>query len=109
MNDRPRGRRVRQSLGALEEQISVVIAKLDQVMKRQQALDELIRDLHTDSWNLKTRLHADSWAAHDKRALSSAEAVALSLKPEILAMRDEVIAIIGEKAVEVFREASDAE
>ncbi len=102
-----RRRRLRHTLRAVEDQLTVLSSRLEIVMAKQQALDALVRELHTDSWNLKTRMHSDMWAAQEKRALSLAEAVVLSVQPEIRAMRDELIALVGEKAVEVFREVSD--
>lgn len=120
--------RSRRDLETLAARIDEISQHLNAVSRKISDLDSLTRTLHTDSWNaaglraeansnelklrfeslenLVRRNHTDNWEADEKRALSLADVVLLSLSPQLEAMRREVIALIGEKAVEVFREVS---
>lgn len=80
-------------------------------------LQQLIRQLNDDAsaalaerfghlHRLIEQNHADNWDADERRALSLADVVLLSMTPRIDSMRQELIALVGEKAVEVFRERS---
>ncbi len=59
---------------------------------------------HDDLRSLISQNQADNWAADEKRALSLADVVLLSLDPAIEKMKQEILILVGEKAVEVFRE-----
>lgn len=112
----------------IHERVSALGANLNNVQRRLDAIDQLIRDLHTDSWNanalrseavqveirrnsdrlhqLISQNHSDMWEADEKRALSLADVVLISMVPQIDAIKRDLTALIGEKAVEVFREVS---
>jgi hypothetical protein len=81
-------------------------AASNELKLRFESLDQLIRSLDHSQIELIRQNHADIWEADEKRALSLADVVLLSLSPQLEAMRREVIALIGEKAVEVFHEVS---
>jgi hypothetical protein len=112
-----RRRRTEAQLTELRRHTSDLSAALGVIQRRLEALDNLIRDLHTDSWNanalrteaiqkLITQNHADTWDADEKRALSLADVVLISIAPQIESLKRDLIALVGEKAVEVFREVS---
>lgn len=135
MTWRPRRRQVEHQLSDIQTRIEALGLSVSSVQRRLETLDNLIRDLHTDSWNanaLRTeRLqdeirnsanltrelsdglirrvmqnHADTWEADEKRALSLADVVLISIAPQIDAIKRDLIALVGEKAVEVFHEVS---
>jgi hypothetical protein len=68
---------------------------------------KMARAHHEDLRTLAAQNHADAWNADELRAQSLAEVVLLSISPRIEAMKREVLALVGEKAVEVFRAQSN--
>ena len=112
-----RRRRAETQLSEIRDRVSELTSALAAIQRRLEALDNLVRDLHTDSWNanaLRTesvvelikKNHADTWNADEKRALGLADVVLISLSSQVESIRQDLIALIGEKAVEVFREVS---
>ena len=103
------GRRRRvtnEKLDALADRLTDLERRVGGIRADLQSLDQLLRQLHTDSWNLAQQQHADMWAAQETRALNFAENVVLSMQPQLDSIRRELLALVGEKAVEVFREVS---
>jgi hypothetical protein len=68
---------------------------------------KVARAHHEDLRTLAAQNHADAWNADELRAQSLAEVVLLSIYPRIEAMKQEILALVGEKAVEVFRAQSN--
>lgn len=64
---------------------------------------------HASLVALVSQNHADMWDADERRALSLADVVVLSMTPRIEAMKQDLLALVGEKAVEVFREQSNGQ
>jgi hypothetical protein len=124
----PRSRRIDRQFSELSKSLGEISGSVSVIVRRVEALDALVRDLHTDAWNanalrteainseiagrtdrlhaLITQNHADTWEADEKRALGLADVVLLSIAPQIEAIKRELIALVGEKAVEVFHEES---
>lgn len=69
----------------------------------------LVSQNHKDLVGLVSQNHADMWDANERRALSLADVVVLSITPRIEAMKQDLLALVGEKAVEVFREQSNGQ
>ena len=92
---------------ALQGVIQVEAHRIQELV-RQLALDEELtsKERHAHLSALATQNHADMWDANERRALSLADVVLLSMSPKIEEMKQDLIALIGEKAVEVFRERS---
>lgn len=79
----------------------------DMARKRHEDLRELASQNHADMHRLVSQNHADSWEADERRALSLGDAVLISIDPKIESLKREVIALVGEKAIEVFRKQSN--
>jgi len=156
--------RLNDRVDALETKLTETGRSVNAIRQMIERLDTLIRELHTDTWNVSairaetiqgviqteahriqelvrrlnddehefvrrlnddgaaaaterhehlfsliSKNHADTWDADEKRALSLADVVLLSMTPRIESMKQELMALIGEKAVEVFREQSHDE
>ena len=124
----PRRRKIEKQLSEILDCVAELSNKCGAIQRRLEALDNLVRDLHTDSWNanalrteavqaeiqsrtdrlhdLVTQNHADTWNADEKRALGLADVVLISLTSQVESIKQDLIALVGEKAVEVFHEVS---
>lgn len=75
----------------------------DLICSKVQSSQDFSHDLYAELRGRMMQNHADAWSADEKRAQSLAEVVLISLSPQIERMKDDLMALVGEKAVEVFR------
>lgn len=88
---------------------NVIVAETARVQQLVGQLNDDVRLRHEDLWALISQNHADMWNANELRALSLADVVVLSITPRIEAMKQDLLVLVGEKAVEVFREQSNGQ
>jgi hypothetical protein len=99
---------VRQSASSLESAVSIKVSDTQAfITQLNDDAADMARLHHQDLRTLATQNHADAWNADQLREQSLADAVLLSVTPRIEAMKREILALVGEKAVEVFRAQSN--